>query len=898
MIRSRALEGMPLSPGSRLGHYEIQSLRGAGGMGEVYRSRDVRLNRTVALKVLPPRFASDPDSRQRFQREARSVAALSHPNICALYDVGEAPDPDDQHAPPLQFLVMEYLEGQTLAEALQRKPLSIPEVLRTSIEIADAIDKAHRTGVVHRDLKPGNIMLTSSGAKLLDFGLARMQQPAFSGHDMTVTGNTPLTAQGTVLGTPNYMAPEQVEGKDADYRSDIFALGAIMYEMTTGRKAFEGRSAASVMAAILDRDPPSLTTLQPLASPLLDHVVTRCLAKDPDDRWQSAGDVMRELRWTLQPSTGLAASSRPAPRRQRWWLGASLAWAAIATIVAAVTATRPVRSVAPAEQRLDITTPPTQDSLSLAVSPDGEKIVFVATTDGRSQLWLRYLNSVSAEPLAGTENPQFPFWSPDSRAIGFGASGWLKRIDLDGRAVRNLANAPLFLGGTWNTDGTILFVPNTNSQVLRVADGGGEPVAVSPPLTPAAHHHFPHVLPDGRHYLFYVFGDVAARGVYMAGVDGAGPRRLIDADASALYARGRLLFLRQGKLWAQRFDPSSGTLDGPVTEIVDQIATGGFAGATIVAASASRDGTIAYRSGYTFSTARTDLKWADRSGNVVERINSPGIVMNAALSPDGRRVAWFNAGDIWLYDLTSRTPSRFTFDRANDFAAIWSPDARRIVFGSNRSGVFDLYVKDATGAGSDELLLSTPEPKLPTDWSSDGKFVLFRSLNPKTTFDIWALSMADRKPVPIARTPFEERDGQFSPDGKWIAYQSNESGRFEAWVRPFPASGSDVKPDERWQFTTGGATQVRWGHDGKEIFYVAPDGHLMAMPVSVEPGGRAVSHGAPVSLFQVGVQPYSGGTALPWYVISRDSQRFLTTTFPQSLSNIPIRLLLNWHPQP
>jgi eukaryotic-like serine/threonine-protein kinase len=897
VIRWRALDGMPLSPGSRLGHYEIQSLRGAGGMGEVYRSRDVRLNRTVALKILPSHFASDPEFRERFEREARSVAALSHPHICALYDVGEVPNPEGHHDQPVPFLVMEYLEGETLAEALNRKPLPMPEVLRTSIEIANAMDRAHRAGVVHRDLKPGNIMLTPSGAKLLDFGLAKVRQPAFTGDGLSTTARTPLTARGAILGTPNYMAPEQVEGKEADHRTDIFALGAIVYEMVTGRKAFEGPSAASVMAAIVDRDPPPLTAVQPLASAMLEHVVARCLAKNPDERWQSAGDVMRELEWTMQPSADSAASSLPIAPRQRWWpFAATLAWALIATVVAAVSSTRR-QSVELPEQRLDMATPPTQDSLSLAISPDGEKVVFVATTDGRSQLWLRYLNSLSAQPLPGTESPQFPFWAPDSRSVGFGSSGWLKRIDLDGGAVRNLANAPLFLGGTWNTDGTILFVPNTNSRVLRVPDGGGEPVAVSPPLDPSDHHHFPHVLPDGRHYLFYRLAPshTAIRGVYMAGVDGTAPRRLIDADASAFYAEGRLLFVRQGKLLAQRFDPSSGILDGPVAEVADQIATGGFAGATVVAASASRSGTIAYRTGDVGSTVRTDLKWVDRFGNVLERINSSGIVMNAALSPDGRRIAWFSAADIWLYDLTSRISSRFTFDPASDFAAIWSPDGRRIAFGSNRSGVFDLYVKNATGEGTEELLLSTAEHKLPTDWSADGKFVLFR--NPKTTFDVWAVSVADRKPFPIARTPFEERDGQFSPDGKWIAYQSNESGRFEIWVRPFPALGSDVKPDERWQLTTSGATQVRWGHDGNAIFYVGADGRLMAMPVSVDPGGRAISHGAPVSLFQVGVPPYGGGTALPWYAISRDSQRFLTTTFPQSLSSNPIRLLLNWHPQ-
>ena len=888
---------MALSPGSRLGHYEIQSLRGAGGMGEVYRSRDVRLDRTVALKVLPSHFASDPDVRQRFEREARSVAALSHPHICALYDVGEVPSPDGQQA-PVPFLVMEYLEGETLAETLQRKPLPIPDVLRTSIEIADAIDKAHRTGVVHRDLKPGNIMLTSSGAKLLDFGLAKVQQPAFSALGVTATASSPLTDRGTVLGTPNYMAPEQVEGREADHRSDIFSLGAIIYEMTTGRKAFEGSSPASVMAAILDREPPALTTLQPLASPMLDHVVTRCLAKNPDDRWQSAGDLMRELKW-IASSHQLNATEHAAtaPVHGRW-LVPVLAWAAIATVVAAFMAVRPRSAVVPPQERLDITAPPTYDPLSLAISPDGNKVVFVATADGRSRLFLRYLNSTSVQPLAGTESPQFPFWSPDSRSVGFGSSGWLKRVDLDGGAVRKLANAPLFLGGTWNTDGTILFVPNTNSRVFRVSDGGSDPVAVTPPVDSRSHHHFPHMLPDGRHFLYYMLSAPETQGVYLADLDGTSPRHVLDAEAAAIYSQGRLLFLRQGKLWAQRFDPSAGTLDGSPSEVVDQIASNAFAGATIVAVSASLGGTIAYRAGPLPYSIRFDLRWMDRSGNIVERISDQsGLMMNASLSPDERRMAIFSQSDIWLYDLAPRTRHRFTLDPANDFAGIWSPDGSRIVFCSNRRGAYDLYQKDATGAGGDQLLLATEETKVPTDWSADGKYVLFRSLNPKTTFDIWAVSMVDRKPFPVAATAFEERDGQFSPDGKWIAYQSNESGRFEIWVRPFPVPGVDVKPDDRWQFTTDGGTQVRWGHDGKEIFYVAPDGRLMAMPVTFESGGRAVSHSnAPVPLFPVGVQPYGGGTGLPWYMVSRDSKRFLTTTSPQPPSTIPITLLLNWRP--
>jgi eukaryotic-like serine/threonine-protein kinase len=892
---------MPFSQGTRLGPYEILSLRGAGGMGEVYRSRDVRLDRTVALKVLRSHVAPDGDSRRRFEREARAVAALSHPHICALYDVGEAPNPHDEGGEPVPFLVMEYLEGDSLEETLRRKAMSLDQMLRIAIQIADALDKAHRKGIVHRDLKPGNIMLTADGAKLLDFGLAKTR-PAFvtrtSAMDATVSG--PLTARGTVLGTPNYMAPEQVDGQDADHRSDLFSFGAILYEMTTGKRAFEGNSAASVMAAILEREPPAMLQLQPLAPPLLDHLVTRCLAKDPDERWQSAGDVKHELTWIAGAGAQMGTSEK---RDTRGRLRERIIWASALSVLAAFAAFAVVWARRPAPdvpvRRLDITTPPTFDFLSLAISPDGRKVVFVANTDGRPQLWLRSLDAASAQPLKNTDNPQLPFWSPDSRSIGFAASGQLKRIDLEGGGVRKLANAPLFLGGTWNTDGSILFVPNSNSSVFRVSDAEGDPVAVTPPVQPRNAHHFPTMLPDGRHFLFYVAAEPGTRGVYLADLGGAAPRRLLDADAAALYApSGHLLFVRGSTLLAQRFDPGRRELDGSPFTVVDQIATGGFAGATIVGASASVAGPIVYRTGVSMSTVRFALTWFDRAGNVVKRITEgPRFMLNPSLSPDERRLTMFAEGDLWLFDLEAHNPQKFTFDPAVDFSGIWSPDGKQIAFCSNRTGVFDLYRKNVSGAGGDELLLATPEQKAPTDWSADGKFILYRSLDRKTSFDIWALSMADRKPFPIVKTDHEERDAQFSPDGKWIAYQSNESGRFEIWVRPFPLPGSAVKADERWQFSTAGGTEVRWARDGTEIFYTTLDGRLMAVPVHVERDGHAVIPGPAVPLFASPVPlAFGAGTALPWYMVSRDGKRFLMTTQPTPLTTVPITVLLNWQP--
>jgi Tol biopolymer transport system component/tRNA A-37 threonylcarbamoyl transferase component Bud32 len=890
---------MALPAHARLGHYEVVSLRGSGGMGEVYRARDVRLDRTVAIKILRSPAAADPDFRRRFEREARTVAALSHPHICTLYDVGEAANPDDAQGEPILFLVMEYLEGETLDEAVRRKPLPPDRVLRLAIQIADALDKAHRAGIVHRDLKPGNVMLTASGATLLDFGLAKPRPAMLVTPDAQATITDALTTRGTILGTPHYMSPEQVQGHDIDHRSDIFSFGALLYEMTTGKMAFEGSSTASVMAAILDRAPTPLMRLQPRASPLLDHLVARCLAKNPDERWQSVGDVMRELTWIEADGSRLGAAGRaPAGSRR-----ARLLWAAALTAVvaAAALALAPMlrRSPAPAEMRLEVPTPPTFDRLSLAIAPNAENIAFVASSEGRELLWLYQLETGFSQPVPGTDNPQLPFWSPDSRSIGFAASGLLKRLDLESGVVRTLAPAPLFLGATWSTDGTILFVPNTNSSVFRVPDTGGAPVPVTS-RQPLEHHHFPHMLPDGRHFLYYNLDPGQMRGVYVSGVDGTGARHLLDADAAATYAplQKVLLFVRKGTLWAQRFDADRLAVDGsPAVPIADHVTTAGFAGATLVAVSASGSGPIVYRRGPGLTNFASGLTWRSRSGTRLEEIPVPTpIVLNPSLSRDNGTLAMFGGSDLWLVDLQSHEPSKFAFSPALEFAGVWSPDGKRIVFAANPKGTLDLYVKNVGGAGGDTLLLSTAEDKVPTDWSSDGRYVLYRSLSPKTTFDIWALSVADRKAFPVLATEHEERDAQFSPDGRMIAYQSNETGQFEILIRPFPFPGATVNLDEKSQISIGGGRHARWGPDGKEIFYIAPDGSLTSVPVQVDSITRAVTKGTATKLFPVGWQLYGGGTALPPYAVSKDASRMLTTTTAQQPLPSPITVLLNWKP--
>jgi eukaryotic-like serine/threonine-protein kinase len=882
------LSHMTIGPGARLGPYEIQSAIGAGGMGEVYRARDTRLDRTVAVKVLPEHIASDPDFKQRFEREAKTLAALSHPHICPVFDVGSQNGTD--------FLVMEYLEGETLEQRLKKGALPLDQALQIGIQIADALAAAHRAGIIHRDLKPGNIILTKSGAKLLDFGLAKTAAPAVAGSlSMLPTRPPNLTAQGAILGTFQYMAPEQLEGQEADARTDIFAFGTVVYEVVTGKKAFEGKSQASLIAAILERDPPAMSSLEPMTPALLDHVVSQCLAKNPDERWQTAGDLMRELKWITQAGAQAGVPARDAVRPVR---RERLAWVSALTLMTliaagmALWAFRPAPTASLPEMRVEITTPPTTDPVSLAISPDGQTIVFVATSEGRSRLWLRSLDSVSARPLAGTDNAYLPFWSPDSRSVGFFAVGQLKRIDIDGGSVQTLADAPVGRGGTWNREGTILFTPVPASPIFRIAATGGEPAAVTRLERPQQQDHYsPAFLPDGRHFLYYILGSPEARGVYVGQLDGSQPRRLLDADSPAVHASsGHLLFVRQGTLFAQQLDPVRLELTGNPVPVAEGIRVGLYELA-LAAVSVSAAGSLVYRSG---SGGQSQLAWVDRSGKEMGKVGGPDSLgaWDASISPNDRRVALCRVvegnTDVWLLDLGRSTVSRFTSDAGDDLAPLWSPDGTRIVFSSERTGALDLYQKPASGAGNEELLLATPQIEFATDWSLDGRFLLYSSAPGVPRFDIWALPMdGDRKPFPVVQTNFDERDGQFSPDGKWIAYVSNESGRFEIYVQPFPGSGA------KSLISTTGGYQPRWRRDGKELFYIALDNRLMAVPIQFASNGQAVEAGAPVPLFGMRT---SGPDDTP-YMVASVGQRFLVNTVTEEAAS-PITLVLNWKATP
>lgn len=883
---------MSLGPGTRLGPYEVQSALGAGGMGEVYKAKDGRLDRVVAIKVLPAHVVGDPELRQRFEREAKTLAALSHPHICAVFDVGRQDGVD--------FLVMEYLEGQTLAERLQKGALPLDQLLRCAVEIADALDKAHRKGIVHRDLKPGNIMLTKGGAKLLDFGLAKLQ-PAdtVAGISMAATLSSPLTGQGTILGTLQYMAPEQVEGKEADARSDIFALGAIVYEMATGKKAFQGGSTASLIAAILERDPPPLSTLQPMSPSALEILVATCLAKDPEKRWSSAHDVMLQLAriaeagWQEQ-STAPARRSR---LRERAWM--SMAAVLLATTVG-LSLTYLLRPSTDAPPIQFFISPPDGTSLApgpaapqVAVSPEGRQVAY-ATVDlsGNRQLWIRSLDALTAQAMPGTEGAEFPFWAPDSRFVGFFAQGKLKTVDAAGGPPTTVCDASAGQGGSWNRDGVIVFAPSFNSPLAQVPAAGGEPVAVTS-LDQAREetgHLWPQFLPDGRHFLYLAQSQQREQhGIYVGSLDGGEPLRVLSSDVRAGYAPpGYLLFVREGTLMAQPFDASRLALAGEPARLAEGVATNPLTTGRSTFAT-SETGVLAYRPGNIGGVEPSRLLWFDRGGNQIGAIGPPGLYADLHLSPDGTRLAVYQrttgaeAGDVWLFDLRRGTSSRFTLDPQDDGVPVWSPDGAQIVFGSGGYGRMDLYLKSTGGATPPELLLQSPADKWPLAWSTDGRFILFQSQDAKTGWDLWLLPLAgDRVPMPLVQTRFNEQEAEFSPDGRWLAYSSDESGRLEVYVQPFGSPGG------RLQISPGGGGEPMWRRDGRELFYLAADRRLMAVEVR---GTTTFEAGMPRPLFQVRVSdvPFRNQ-----YQVSADGQRFLVATVANLDAASRIAVVLNW----
>ena len=872
--------------GTRIGSHEINALLGKGGMGEVYRARDTRLKRDVAIKVLPQEFLQHPERVSRFRREAEVLASLNHPNIATIYDLSEA---DGNH-----FLVLEMVEGQSLGDRLALGPMALDEALAIARDICSALEAAHEKGIVHRDLKPANVMLTSDRrAKVLDFGLAKVfhEQPSSVSLSNSPTITTASVA-GMLLGTAAYMPPEVVKGQEADRTADVWAFGCVLYEMLSGRRAFNGETLAEVLASVIKTEPDWQQL--PVNTPSsVRRLLRRCLHKDRGERFQHFGDVRHEIidvgQTDIVDQRGLGRSS--SRRHLALWIAATVVLAILAGVIGRWSGRAPLSR---GEVRLELAAPPTIDAVSIAISPDARKIVFVATSEDRPRIWLRSLDSITATPLAGTDGGFYPFWSPDSRSIAFFVDGKLQRLDLDGGLVRTIANAPNPLGGSWNADGTIIFTPNYSGPIYRTSAHGGDAVQLTHTAEGQSSHRFPQFLPDNRHFLFYVATGADTRGVYIGSLDNPTTTRLVDADGPASYATdGYLLFSRQGKLIAQQFDATNRTVGANAFQIADGVVAFGDANASAVSTSAM--GPFIYRSGP--SSARRQFIWVDRSGKELKRVGEPDADsrITASLSPDGRHLGFTRTvngnTDVWVLDLEGGQLNRMTFDLAADATPIWSPDGSRFVFNSSRGGRYDIYEKSMSGTANEELLLATSQNKAPSDWSPDGRFVLFRSPGATTGFDIWALPLdGDRKPFPVVQTPYEERDAQFSPDGKWIAYQTTESGRVEVVVQPF------ARPGRKIQVSTNGGAQVRWRPDGKELFYLSLDNRLMAVPIRASSDGQSVDAGTPVVLFpatRLGAPAQS--VQMQQYVVSPDGQRFLLNTVLDDILS-PIVVVLNWNP--
>jgi Tol biopolymer transport system component len=889
---------MTIQAGTRLGPYEILDPIGAGGMGEVYKGRDTRLDRSVAIKVLPAHLSSDPALKLRFEREAKVISGFNHPHICTLHDVGS------DHG--LDYLVMEYLDGETLAERLTKGPLPPEQLLRYAVQIADALDRAHRGGIVHRDLKPGNIMITKAGAKLLDFGLAKpgvgIGQPSGPSIFDDETRHKPLTAEGTIVGTFQYMAPEQLEGREADARTDIFAFGTILYEMATGTRAFDGKTKASLIAAILDREPRPISELQPMAPPMLDRVIRTALAKDPDDRWQTAHDLLLELKWIAEAGSQAGVAAPVVARRKR---REAIAWslAALALIASAAAIAGWVQVSKKPQMALRASIVPPKgvaafialdDAGSLTVSPDGRWITFPGAGEGgRTVIWLRAIDGGEARALPATETASWPFWSPDSRFIAFFAEGKLKKMDIAGGPAIDICEVAINpRSGSWNEDDVLIFSPSSVSGIHRVSASGGKSVAITSLDATAGEttHRWATFLPDGKHFLYMVGAHSTSiqsdrNAIFVGSLDGKVKKRLFHARSNVAFAAGQLLYVRDNALMVQRFD--SGGLEA-VGEAVP-IATGvhyqpPFFYGTF---SVSREGTLVYGDG--IGDFKGTLAWADRSGAPAGAVVSePDRIFEVAIAPDARKIALnvldgaTGRGDVWIHDLQRQVRTRLTFSPTGVFGPIWSPDSTQLVFTADvkNANEDDLYTKNVSARGADQQILANGGLNLASSWSADGRYIAYETRTSQSQDeDLWILpTFGDRKPIPYLQTDFRETAMQISPDGKWAAYLSDESGRRDIYVAPFP------QPRGKWQITTGGAELARFTKGGRELVYVTGAGECYAVALETREGELDV--GTPKLLFKV-----PQGTFVT--DVARDGERFLIGKMEEG-SDPTMAVVANW----
>ncbi|MGA7292523.1 MAG: protein kinase [Terriglobales bacterium] len=883
---------MPLTSGTKLGPYEIQSPLGAGGMGEVYRALDTRLDRIVAVKVLASHLSSSPELKQRMEREARAISSLNHPNICQLYDIGSQNGTD--------YLVMEFLEGETLAERLRKGVMPLNEIFKIGIAVADALSVAHRQGIVHRDLKPGNIMLTKGGAKLMDFGLAKSAgtaaAPAASSAPLLSAARTmsqaspvsPLTTTGTMIGTIQYMSPEQIEGREADARSDLFALGAVLYEMVTGARPFEGKSQISVASAILEKDPAPISATQPLTPPAFEHIISACLAKNPDDRFQTAHDVALQLKWITQSGTPAVMPSKNNGKSRELLVWRILTALAVMLIAPALF----WRGSKGQEHATYFSAPLPFAARSVAVSPNGHTVAIVGhpESERNDSIWIYEPGAQDATVLANTEGASFPFWSPDGQSLGFFADGKMKRLTLGGAPVQTLCDAPSGRGGTWNKDGVILFTPSGTLGVglYKISAAGGTPAQVTIPDKSLNEdsNRWPMFLPDGIHYVYSAINLSGRRdlySIYVGSLNSNEKRLVVKAKGNAAYASpGYLLFYRDQTLFAQHFDSKKFEPAGDAVPLLTDVQF--FPRISEAVFSATGPGLlVAQRNA---DSGASQVLWFDRKGQQVGIALNPGIYGNIMLASNGRAMASDTTDptsqntDVWTYDLENRSAKRLTFDPALDSLPVWSPDGSRIVFASNRELKFDLYLKDSNGAQEEKVVPQDGPDRFPTDWSRDGKYILYVRGQ-----DLWYLTVSDLRATQFLKATSSVRSARFSPDGKWVAYSSNESGRWEIYVTSFPDAHG------KWQVSSAGGSQPRWRGDGKELFYLSTDSKMMAAPVKT---GSNFDAGTPTALFQANPREMFATSEVFSYDVSSDGQKFLINTqLKTELS--PMSVVLNWN---